>query len=84
MTERWKADQALLDLRAGLICAITANCYRDSKKRSDPFTPYDFGLPFLQETEVKKTKTEIEYSCFNRILAQTKKMGGKVTKRGRI
>jgi len=84
LIDRWKYDQSLLDLRTGLICAVTANCYRDEKKKSEPFTPMDFGLPFLVVPEPVKSKAEIAYEKYERILAQTLAMGGKVVKRGSI
>ena len=35
------------DLRAGQICAVTANANRDSKRTPDPFVPMDF-LPWSE------------------------------------
>ena len=80
LIKRWEYDQSLLDLRTGLICAVTANCYRDEKKKSEPFLPTDFGLPFLREPEViesPKSQTQQEYDLFLHVQAMNKAMGGK-------
>ena len=64
--------------------ALLANINRDSEKKSEPFSPYDFGLPFLQESEEvdsPKSKAEQEHDLYLYMKAQTLAMGGKVIKK---
>ena len=61
--------------------SLLANIYRDEKKKSDPFTPDDFGLPFLQELEEpkieQKSQVLAEHELFLRVQAMNKALGGK-------
>jgi hypothetical protein len=84
LIDAYKQEQQLLDLRCGLICAITANCYRDTNKHPEAFTPYDFGLPFLQEPESiepPKSQAQRDYEAFQQVQAMTLRMGGKVVRK---
>ena len=61
---------------------LLANIYRDADKKSEPFTPYDFGLPFLQEPEeveepIPQSQTLREHALFLRVQAMNKALGGK-------
>ena len=65
--------------------SLLANIYRDDKKKSDPFTPDDFGLPFLQEIEEPaeiKSQVLQEHDLFLRVQAMNKADGGKEVKHG--
>lgn len=42
LVERYKEEQTWLNWRAALVCAVLANIYRDTKRKSQPFTPEDF------------------------------------------
>lgn len=37
-----KAEKKQEDYRTATVCAVIANCNRDTKKRKKPFTPDDF------------------------------------------
>jgi len=42
LAERHKTKEEWLNYRAGLICSVMANLWRDRKKKVKPFTPQDF------------------------------------------
>ena len=56
LAERYREEQERQDFRAGLICSVLANIYRDSKKRQKPYAPQDF-MP-QKEPEPKQEKKQ--------------------------
>ena len=42
LAERYLEKQEIEDARVGRICAVIANVFRDSKKRSRAYQPQDF------------------------------------------
>ena len=49
----WGEDRA--DLRSAIVASIVANANRDTKRRTEPFTPLDF-MPFREENKAEKSK----------------------------
>jgi len=87
--ERYNVEQSFADLRAGVISAVVLNGLKPLAqswgmkfKKDEPFTPFDFGLPFLQEPEVESHKSQVlqEHDLFLRVQAMNKADGGKEVK----
>ena len=53
--------------RAGIISSVIANCYRDSKKKPEPFEPEDF-MPETKKEKQKKEQTTEEQKEYVKIL----------------
>ena len=80
LVDAYREQQKIEDIRVGMQLSLLANIYRDDKKKSDPFTPDDFGLPFLHESEeIQPVKSQVlqEHALFLRVQAMNKAMGGK-------
>jgi hypothetical protein len=71
---RYEREQYRADFRAGMVCSLIANVYRDAKRKPKPFTPEDF-MPVTKQQETKKVKVaqtegemlkmlEIVHGCF--------------------
>jgi len=71
---RYEREQYRADFRAGMVCSLIANVYRDAKRKPEPFTPEDF-MPVTKQQETKKVKVaqtegemlkmlEIVHGCF--------------------
>ena len=50
---RYEREQYRADFRAGMVCSLIANVYRDAKRKPEPFTPEDF-MPVTKQQETKK------------------------------
>ena len=84
--ERYNIEQSFADLRAGVISAVVLNGLKPLAqswgmkfKKDEPFTPFDFGLPFFQEPEVEpvhKSPALQEHDLFLHVQAMNKAMGG--------
>ena len=57
LVERYEEEQERRDFRAGLICSVLANIYRDTKKRQKAYTPQDF-MPQKQPEPKQEKKQE--------------------------
>ena len=80
LADAYREQQKIEDIRVGMQLSLLANIYRDDNKKSEPFTPDDFGLPFLQEPEEiqpVKSQTLQEHALFLRVQAMNKALGGK-------
>ena len=49
---RYEREQYRADFRAGMVCSLIANVYRDATRKPEPFTPEDF-MPVKREQETK-------------------------------
>ena len=72
---RYEREQYRSDFRAGMVCSLIANVYRDAKRKPKPFTPEDFMPVTKRNQETKKVKVaqtegemlkmlEIVHGCF--------------------
>ena len=53
---RYEREQYRSDFRAGMVCSIIANVYRDAKRKPEPFTPEDFMPVTKRNQETKKVE----------------------------
>jgi hypothetical protein len=77
--DAYKEQQKMADFRTGAQLALLANIYRDEDKKSSPFTPFDFGLPFLVKEEPVEKKGPVmqAYETAMRFRAMNAALGGK-------
>ena len=52
--KRFEDEEYLNNMRTARICAVFANAFRDSKKKTEPFTEKDFMPEKEQNKEPKK------------------------------
>ena len=69
LAERYHQGQEWLNYRAGLICSVFANVFRDSKQKA--YTPQDF----MPKTEPKRQTTE---QMLNAVTMLNAAFGGRV------
>ncbi len=65
LTQQYLNSEKQSDYRVALICCLIANCFRDTSKKSEPFTVEDF----MPEGETKRELTTEETTERFRILA---------------
>ena len=53
---RYEREQYRADFRAGMVCSLIANVYRDAKRKPEPFTPEDFMPVTKRNQETKKVE----------------------------
>lgn len=53
---RYEREQYRSDFRAGMVCSLIANVYRDAKRKPEPFTPEDFMPVTKRNQETKKVE----------------------------
>ena len=54
--KRYEREQYRADFRAGMVCSLIANVYRDAKRKPEPFTPEDFMPVTKRDNQQQETK----------------------------
>ena len=54
--KRYEREQYRADFRAGMVCSLIANVYRDQQRKPEPFTPEDFMPVTKRDNQQQETK----------------------------